>query len=73
MLDLAPLEALAEPVVGDDLFRIPEVDMLALLNSQCGANVKAQQAGEPKGGYRAHIGGILACNSSDNLCLDWDW
>jgi hypothetical protein len=59
--------------MGEDLFRICDVDMLALLNTKCGSNVKAQQRGEPEGGYRTHIGGILAANSSDNLCLDWDW
>ena len=71
--NLHPLVPGSEPVVGDDLFRIPEADMLALLAEPCRANLKAQQAGEPKGGYRAHVGGILAANSSDNLCLDWDW
>ena len=63
-----------EPAVGDDLFRISEVEMLMMANaSDCAANLKAQQAGEPKAGYRDHAGGLLAANSSDNLCLDWDW
>ena len=72
--ELEPMRVTDEPAVGEDLFRIPEVDMLALLKeSACANNVKAQQSGEPKGGYRAHVGGIIAANSSDNLCLDWDW
>lgn len=63
-----------EPAVGEDLFRIPAVDMMMLLKeSGCANNLKAQQGGEPKGGYRSHIGGLLAANASDNICLDWDW
>lgn len=43
------------PALGDDLFRIPQVDMTQLLrDSPCANNVKAQQHGEPKGGYRSH-------------------
>mmetsp|Transcript_11894 Transcript_11894/g.27535 ORF Transcript_11894/g.27535 Transcript_11894/m.27535 type:complete len:261 (-) Transcript_11894:84-866(-) len=31
------------------------------------------QRGEPKEGYRSHIGGCIAANMSCNQCLDWDW
>jgi len=64
-----------EPALGEDLFRIPVLEMMQMVNDPggCRGNIKVHQRGEPKGGYRSHVGGLLAANNSANICLDWDW